>query len=1399
MATQQPPESAPAVAGLPENSGRLLDDDDDGAPDDGATTSEDENGSHRLVPTSKARKSSISASTGRQSALPLKQAELTRSLAPTSTGIRRIIRTTQAPQPAKPPTPNGNQAALHEVSKSHNLQAARSRPLSVSSLPKPSLMPSIAGVKIVPKPSSGPKPPAKNNGRHISPSPHPASGPRNSTTPTGSRPSTTQHGRGATPSSKSPVPPRATSSRTETRRQSLSGIPVALGPPISLPSSSVPKTQTRSRPVSLLGVPSAGLRVWPTGPKAPSPAPTPTPTKTKRLSAPLGTRGAGPASKIGIPPNGTRPPTRSPTPRQAIKASTAQSGISGRTSLVQDAVKTLNKQVTVSSNTSTTQANSRQLGPPSTKHSIVQEATGRLAKQTAAITSARGIGRVPERQSTPTTPSRRSSTHEVPIRPERASVSAASARIAAKRTASQPTTTPSGRLSATQEPQDTRRPKDSDRWSLSNYSASSIKSRSLTRAQGKQLQMQIPPTSHGTHARLPITPVSATSSGPPKLVSPLASTSVRNSTHPPVTPVEIRDSSKLPPTPVSSIAPGRGPITPAAVTTVSAFPPTPASSTCPRKPPGSPVLSTIALFRSLSSPQCLEEDLRSPSGGKELQGTTAVSVSSVFIEADGKGSCTPQAEGNNDNTKPPNQEVQVQSPSDLRAPPNTPTVRAPGSVPEPDTTDTSAAPFHPLSTGGLFICGEERRIHEQKFPRRSRSVGYAPPVRILRSPERAPVPLEYPPWDRTVEVTWERTLNNPPDKYIFDQELSFQQGVLRLRKERALRDPHGTHLLNRKGHQNGKYLQLKHLGKSKQCLYFLLPDRARFEITNMILNDHNTGNLNPKPVRMNPPRYYEPIWPLHPLDGRKLWTTEYLDSFSSAISPLYPYMSVCYDMRVDFLAAFFLARRFHVVYSPFVAEKNCPTATLLMDSYVPLMRYITLEVDYTKLGGNVHPTAVGVDQWRGLQRVRQLVTRFADLQCTRADGVNIGNLCLMVRRYYGFREGMRWKKGSAERRVRHDEPEPGEDLPHESDGSPEPVENDNHDENDGENDDENDDEELVPYHPDAYLCILDPLKTIGHRLDSLTIVGTTRSYANELIYAVWGKDEIPRGPGWKTQIEKHRKYRTAGTFPFTPGQRSALTRSGSLQITRHMRDPRCWLGSYGCRLRPEVKIVESKLVPGKTKYGFHWNEEPRSGPPGGVLTIVKLPSDKHLPKVVMKPAESPQRFSSIILSRAFNRTPKGIRPPPSAPSSPLLNTTPASAAAPALESVSPLITKPSPLSQITFLGEESSDESQHKSQQSSPNPGSQHVEEEDDDDHWRRHFWKPSKIPLGTLIKRHAKSITKKRSSNKLNEAEPEQDSHSAGGSEDQKGTFGKLMKRASSNVLGKGFFGKRGIQTHRY
>ncbi|KAK4197371.1 hypothetical protein QBC40DRAFT_285606 [Triangularia verruculosa] len=1302
------PGPALASAEQPDTTVHSLDDEDSETPFDHHSVD--------LLHSNKIEEASLRESASLLPRSSLKEAELLP--ASTSTRTNGEKRTTQAPMP------KDDSPAIDSISRLHNAQAVRPRPLSVISLPKASSMPSAAAVNTSGRVSSDPKL-AKRSARHITPPGNSQSGPRNSTTPTGTRPPATQNGRGVTP--------------------------------------------------------------------APTPTPTPTKTKTKRLSAPLGTRVVGSTSK-GTPTYGNLPPTRSPTPRQAVKASGAQPTASGRPSVVQDAVRTLNTQHTASSKLSATQASSKQLGTMSSKHSVVQAASSRLATQTATPVVTRPPGKVPSRQPTPTAPRTGTVIQETTAKLERG----AATRVATKVVVGQRAVTPSGRLSATQEQTpDKRRVRDSDR--LCGNRVSTYNSRSLTRAQGKQLQMQIPSSTQPPHGRPPITPVSATSTVPPKLPFLITPAPTITSHQPPVTPATRTDLSKLPPTPTSLTASRKPPTTPAAVTTVSRLPLTPASPSSRLKSPDTPASSQAAVFQTVSPSPRPGEGIKTSTQAKK---PTSAIPSSQPLSAESHTHEAQTSQPRDDREKPtsPYPDVQVnfevESPSDLCAPPNTPTVRAPCNPHENYSIDAPAVPFHPLASGGLFICGDERRIPRKQTPQRSRSVGYAPPVRILRSPERAPVPLEYPPWDRTVEVTWERTLNNPPDKFTFDKELSFQQGVLRLRKERTLRDPDGVHNLNRKGLQDGKYPQLKGLGRLKRCLYFFLPDRARFEITNMILNHLHTGNQNPKPVRMNPPRYYEPIWPLHPLNGRKLWTTEYLDSLSSAISPLYPYMSVCYDMRADFLAAFFLARRFHVVYSPFVVEQHCPMATLFMDAYVPLMRYITLEVDYTKLGGNVNPTAVGVDQWRGLQRVHQLVAKFANLQCTRADGVNIGNLCLMVRRYYGYREGMKWKKGSAERRVRHDEPEPEEEGEGKCHTSTETS-------NDGQNDEkgETDDEELVPYHPDAYLCILDPLKLIGHRVDSLTVVGTTKGYANELIYAIWGKDEIPRGPGWKARIEKHRKYRTAGTFPFTPGQRSALTRSGSLQITRHMRDPRSWVGSYGCKLRPEIKIVESKLVPGETKYGFQWNDEPNCGPPGGVLTIVKLPSDKHLPNVVMKPAESPQRFSSMLLSRAFNRTPKGIRPPLSAPSSPLLNTTPVTATVPASGSASPSITKPSSLSQITFLGEESSDEGQHQEKQPPPNFQA-HPMEDEGDDHWKRHFWKPSKIPLGSLIKKHAKSVTKKRSSNKLSEAASEHDSHSGAacvGSEDQKGTFGKLIKRASSNVLGKGFFGKRGIQTHRY
>ncbi|KAK4159422.1 hypothetical protein QBC43DRAFT_304661 [Cladorrhinum sp. PSN259] len=197
-------------------------------------------------------------------------------------------------------------------------------------------------------------------------------------------------------------------------------------------------------------------------------------------------------------------------------------------------------------------------------------------------------------------------------------------------------------------------------------------------------------------------------------------------------------------------------------------------------------------------------------------------------------------------------------------------------------------------------------------------------------------------------------------------------------------------------------------------------------------------------------------------------------------------------------------------------------------------------------------------------------------------------------------------------------------------------------------------------------------------------VGGTKSFANELIYAFWGKTEIPRGPGWKSILNRHRNYRIALAYPYTPGQSSMINRgpkSGGVQIVWHVRDPRNWIGVDGCTLRKDVRVVEvwrddgTGTGTGTEKKGMTTKQLPpsygvvfKAGPtlitPGcggggggmaGVFgggsgskesgLVVKV--NKSVPKlshpVVMKPPEQPGgRFGSVILRRrSFMRCSSG--------------------------------------------------------------------------------------------------------------------------------------------------------------
>ncbi|KAL2163338.1 hypothetical protein VTH06DRAFT_5395 [Thermothelomyces fergusii] len=108
-------------------------------------------------------------------------------------------------------------------------------------------------------------------------------------------------------------------------------------------------------------------------------------------------------------------------------------------------------------------------------------------------------------------------------------------------------------------------------------------------------------------------------------------------------------------------------------------------------------------------------------------------------------------------------------------------------------------------------------------------------------------------------------------------------------------------------------------------------------------------------------------------------------------------------MRADVLATLFLTRRFHVVYSPYTGNSTQPAATHYMNKHGPLMAFITLEMDFTKLAGSWRPEAARLDDLRGLDGVKRLVDTFVQNQLARRSNTPIRDLRLLVRRYHGFR------------------------------------------------------------------------------------------------------------------------------------------------------------------------------------------------------------------------------------------------------------------------------------------------------------------------------------------------------------------------------------------------------------
>ena len=253
-----------------------------------------------------------------------------------------------------------------------------------------------------------------------------------------------------------------------------------------------------------------------------------------------------------------------------------------------------------------------------------------------------------------------------------------------------------------------------------------------------------------------------------------------------------------------------------------------------------------------------------------------------------------------------------------------------------------------------------------------------------------------PPWDRTVDVVWHQRAKTP-DRMERDDEFTFQENFDRLAGQSAAPPPPESPVfgLSPPGWCHKHREQRHDVSRKDNSRYFALPDRVRFKVAKYVLASHNSG----KPIRLNNPVYLDPIWPIGRDSARRCF-----DSLEEVLGSLHKYMVVCFAMRIDVLTTLFLTRRFYVIYSPFVTATTQPAAVLYMNRFGPLMKYISLEVDLSRLAGHWHPAAQWLDISKSLERINALVAQFADRQQTRRHrDTTMRNLEILVRRYYGHR------------------------------------------------------------------------------------------------------------------------------------------------------------------------------------------------------------------------------------------------------------------------------------------------------------------------------------------------------------------------------------------------------------
>jgi hypothetical protein len=255
---------------------------------------------------------------------------------------------------------------------------------------------------------------------------------------------------------------------------------------------------------------------------------------------------------------------------------------------------------------------------------------------------------------------------------------------------------------------------------------------------------------------------------------------------------------------------------------------------------------------------------------------------------------------------------------------------------------------------------------------------------------KLPVRLACPPWDRRVDINWSR---GKDITWGGARELTAFRTSVAIAVRASGATPAANELAN------------------PLCR---LPDKIRYMICKYLLPESD------KAIRLNSGKeLYKAVWPeaaFEPLEG--------------VLADLADYMNVCRAVRTDVLMTLLNTRRFHVVVSPIGLAMLDPIGHSWFGMYAGYMQFLTIEVDFARLGFAKEPGAALLDPLAGrfesrlvaygeVQRARALFQQYeldkagffaldptADMNRAGAGescGSTVHDLTVAVRRYFGNR------------------------------------------------------------------------------------------------------------------------------------------------------------------------------------------------------------------------------------------------------------------------------------------------------------------------------------------------------------------------------------------------------------